>query len=68
MGVGITVAAGAVVAFFAVLGYFTRAAYLNGFAAGFTAARARFKRIIDAANAREIFKRFDDDINADGSQ
>ncbi|MHC4155351.1 MAG: hypothetical protein ACYST6_10585 [Planctomycetota bacterium] len=63
----IIITAGAVVAFFSVLGYFTRAAYYNGFAAGFDAARERFKRIIHAAGVRDVFERFEDDIDADGT-
>ncbi len=58
--------AGCVAVFFSVLGYFTRAAYLQGFAAGFTAARERFKKVIDAAHAADIFKRFEDD-HTDGT-
>ena len=65
--VALVTSAGAVIAFFACLGYFTRAAYLSGFAEGFTAARDRFKRIIKKANARDIFKAFEDDIDADGA-
>ncbi len=47
---------GGVIAFFSALGYFTRAAYLNGFAAGFTEARARFLKVIKAAKAEKLFK------------
>lgn len=67
LNTAVIITTGAVFVFFAVIGYFTRAAYLNGFAAGFTAARERFKRIITAAGAGDVFKRFKDDIDADGA-
>ena len=65
--VAVTITFGAVVAFFACLGYFTRAAYLNGFADGFTSARERFKRIIDKTKTRDVFREFENEIDADGS-
>ena len=67
MNVAVTITAGAVVAFFAVLSYVTRAAYFNGFAEGFDAARERFKRILHRANARKILDEFENDIDADGT-
>jgi hypothetical protein len=65
--VAVTITAGAVVAFFACLGYFTRAAFLNGFADGFNAARERFRKILDAANARDVYEKFRDEIDKDGT-
>ena len=60
------VTGGAVVAFFACLGWMSRVAYWNGYAVGFNAARERFRKIIDAAGARKLFKEFENDIDADG--
>lgn len=67
LNVAIIITTGAAVAVVAVLGYFSRAAYLNGFASGFNAARERFKKIIKAANAHDIYKKFRDEIDADGA-
>jgi hypothetical protein len=53
-GVALTVTGGAVAAFFLVLSYFSRAAYLNGFAGGFDAARARIARALKAVNDRKL--------------
>lgn len=61
----VTVTLGAVAAFIVACGIMARTAYHSGFAAGFNAARERFKRIMNAAGAREIFKTFEDDIDAD---
>jgi hypothetical protein len=52
----IVVVSGAVIAFAAAIGYFTRAAYHDGFAAGFAAARARFEKIIKIAKAEKLFR------------
>jgi hypothetical protein len=60
----VTITFGAVAVFFAALGSFTRAAYLSGFAAGFTAARERFRKVIRRANAEKLFKEFEDEIDA----
>jgi len=54
--VALTITGGAVATFFLVLGYFTRTAYLNGFAEGFTAARERFERLLRAAKAKDLLK------------
>jgi hypothetical protein len=54
MGVGITVAAGAVLVFFAVIGKLMRGSYLSGFAEGFSEARARFERIIKSVRDRKF--------------
>lgn len=62
----VTITAGAVIVFVVAFGIVTRSAYLNGFAAGFTAARERFRKVIDAAHAADIFKRFEDD-HTDGT-
>ena len=67
LNVSVMITVGAVVAFFSCLGYFTRAAYYNGFADGFTAARERFKRIIRKTKTRDIFEKFESEIDADGT-
>jgi len=56
MMTAITITSGAVLAFFAALGYFARSAYLNGFAAGFTEARERFARVLKVAGDRKLYR------------
>ena len=50
----VTVTGGAVAVFFLLLARVTRTAYLAGFAAGFTEARARFERVVKAVKDRKI--------------
>lgn len=56
LNVAVIITTGAVTAFFAVISYLTRGAYLNGYAAGFGDARERFERLLRAAGARDLYK------------
>lgn len=55
MNVALAIAGGAVVAFFAACGWLYRVGYVAGFTAGKRAAAETFRKIIDAARARELF-------------
>jgi hypothetical protein len=68
LNVAVIITAGAVTAFFSVVGWISRGAYFNGYAAGFSDARDRFERLLKVAGARELYKEVIAEFDRENSQ